>query len=445
MTGIWRYSMKQILILFITSILFFISVSCIEGEKTDTGKTEKMKEIAESFVKLAFHVGKYDKDYVDAYFGPENLKKEAKTENKRLGQIKQMADRQIERLGEISLEKAEELERLRHKYLLRMFLALKARVDFLSGKKMTFDEESNAFYDAVSPSFPTEHYEKILQKLDTLLPGKEPLYQKVNDFKDQFIIPPDRVEAVFNAAIAEARKRTKAHIELMENESFDLEFVKNKSWGAYNWFKGNSKSLIQINTDLPITIDRAVGLACHEGYPGHHVYQSLLEKEFYKKKGWVEFSIYPLFSPLSLISEGTANFGIEVAFPGDERLKFEKEVLFPLAGLDPGKLELYYKVLNLISKLRFAGNDTGRLFIDGEISKEEAGKRLMKYQLRSHERATKYLNFIEQYRAYIINYNLGEQMVKEYIEKRGGTADNPQKRWEEFKKLLSTPVMPGDL
>ena len=33
-----------------------------------------------------------------------------------------------------------------------------------------------------------------------------------------------------------------------------------------------------MNTDLPIYIDRAIDLACHEGYPGHHVYNVLLEK-----------------------------------------------------------------------------------------------------------------------------------------------------------------------
>jgi hypothetical protein len=51
-----------------------------------------------------------------------------------------------------------------------------------------------------------------------------------------------------------------------------------------------------------------------------------------KDRGWTEFSIYPLFSPQSLIAEGTANFGIEVAFPGAERVAFEQRVLFP-AGL----------------------------------------------------------------------------------------------------------------
>ena len=47
-----------------------------------------------------------------------------------------------------------------------------------------------------------------------------------------------------------------------------------------------SSSLIQVNTDLPIFIDRALDLACHEGYPGHHVYNVLLEHHLVRERGW---------------------------------------------------------------------------------------------------------------------------------------------------------------
>ena len=77
--------------------------------------------------------------------------------------------------------------------------------------------------------------------------------------------------------------------------------------------------MIQVNTDLPIFVDRAIDLACHEGYPGHHVYNVLLEKALVRDRGWPEYQVYALFSPQSLIAEGTANYGIEVAFPPADR------------------------------------------------------------------------------------------------------------------------------
>ncbi len=170
---------------------------------------------------------------------------------------------------------------------------------------------------------------KFLSKLDKLLPGSGDVSKRINDFKNNFIIPKEKLDTVFSAAIEECRKRTLQHMQLPSNENFKVEYVTNKPWGGYNWYKGNSYSVIQVNTDLPSYIDRAVDLASHEGYPGHHVYNTLLEKNLYRQKGWVEFCVYALFSPQSLIAEGSANFGIEVAFPGDSRIKFEKEVLFP--------------------------------------------------------------------------------------------------------------------
>ena len=111
-----------------------------------------------------------------------------------------------------------------------------------------------------------------------------------------------------------------------------------------------------------VYIDRAIDLACHEGYPGHHVYNALLEKHLVRDRGWPEFSVYPLFSPQSLIAEGTANFGIEVAFPGAERVAFEKAVLFPAAGLDASKADAYYEVQELVDELAYAGNEAARRY-----------------------------------------------------------------------------------
>ena len=83
----------------------------------------------------------------------------------------------------------------------------------------------------------------------------------------------------------------------MEGESFTVEYVTGKPWGAYNWYQGDYRSQIQVNTDLLIYIDHAVDLACHEGYPGHHVYNALLEKHLGRDRGWVEYEVYLLFSP----------------------------------------------------------------------------------------------------------------------------------------------------
>ena len=152
-----------------------------------------------------------------------------------------------------------------------------------------------------------------------------------------------------------------------------------------------------------------------------------------------------MFSPQSLIAEGSANYGIDVVFPGESRIKFEKEVLFPLAGLDSGKVDKYYKMLSLLFELEYAVNDAARNYLDGKFNKEETINWLIKYSLMTTEKAEKRIDFIERYRSYVINYNLGKDIVKGYIEREGGTADNPEKRWELFRHILSTPQTPSGL
>jgi hypothetical protein len=189
--------------------------------------------------------------------------------------------------------------------------------------------------------------EPVLAELSKAIPGTGPLPERYEAYKKRFEVSPDRLPAVFKAAIEESRKRTLQHIPLPPEETFILEYVKGKPWGGYNWYQGGLKSLIQVNTDLPSFVEGAITLRAREGYPGHHVYNALLEQKLVKGKGWVEFSVYPLFSPLSLIAEGSANYGVKLAFPPEDEKKFVRDVLFPLAGLDPAGAEAYLKTMVL--------------------------------------------------------------------------------------------------
>jgi hypothetical protein len=198
-----------------------------------------------------------------------------------------------------------------------------------------------------------------------------------------------------------------------------------------------------VNIDLPIYIDRALDLACHEGYPGHHVYNALLENRLVRQRGWVEYSVYPLFSPISFIAEGSANYGVDLSFPGQERIRFERERLFPLAGLDPARAEEYYRVMALTDELAYAGNEAARRYLDGKIDAGAAAEWLTRYAMYSPARAQQRVRFIDQYRSYVINYNLGKDLVRQYVERTGGT--DQERRWQLFTALLSSPRLPSDL
>jgi len=432
--------MKYASIAFVLSLLLSLSRADVNSASSP-GRATSVSGIAEGYVKLVLAIGHHDPDYVDAYYGPQEWKK---SENKPLDTIAREATQLREQLGKIS-EPADELDRLRRRYLTKQLSALEARVRILNGEHLKFDEESQALYDAVAPTFPEGHFQEILASLEPKLPGEGPLLQRYEDWRRAFVIPKDKLDAVFQLAIKACRERTLAHIKLPPDENFSVEYVTNKPWGGYNWYKGNYRSVIQVNTDLPVYIDRAIDLAAHEGYPGHHVYNALLEKNLVRDRGWVEFSVYALFSPQSLIAEGTANFGREVVFTKSERLAFEKEVLWPAAGIDPSRVAEFYEVQDLVKKLGYATNEAARRYLSGDINAAAAEAWLQKYALMDEKRAKQATKFIEKYRTYVINYNLGEDMVRSYIDKRGGTENQPEQRWRAFEELLASPRLPGDI
>lgn len=402
-----------------------------------------MNPLAETYVKLALAAGVHDGDYVDAYYGPAEWRTAAEAEKLPLAEVRTRLDVLGRDLAKVDTAGFDDLGRRRHAYLSKVVAALSTRLAIVAGGKFPFDDESLLIYDTVAPRQDASHYEAVVAELSKALPGEGPVAARYQAFRNQFIIPSAKLDAVFQAAIAEARARTLKRIALPADEKFTLEYVKNKPWGGYNWYQGNAHSVIQINTDLPIFIDRAVDLAAHEGYPGHHVYSTLLEQKLLKERGWVEFSVNPLFGPNAIIAEGSANYGIEVAFPGAEKLTFERDVLFPLAGLDPAKAAEYARVQELTKKLSFAGNEAARRYLNGDITAPEAVAWLEKYALMEPARAQQRVRFMDKYRSYVITYNHGLKLVSDSVEKQAkGDRD---KRWEIFTELLSTPQLPSGL
>jgi hypothetical protein len=422
-----------------------VLISCTGGNGTDEG-VSAMNPIAEQYVKLVLRVGSHDPGYVDAYYGPAEWAEETGENPGTLPELREEGRRLIGLLGEMTpTADTEELVRLRHGYLRRQLASVVGRVRMLEGEMLSFDEESAMLYDAVAPTNDEAHFQALTEAIGEALPGYGPLHQRYAAFRQEFVIPTELLDTVFTAAIAACRERTARYIDLPVEESFTVEYVTDKPWSGYNWYQGGNRSLIQVNTDFPIYIDRAIDLACHEGYPGHHVYNAMLESQLTVERGWVEFSVYPLFSPQSLIAEGSANYGIEMAFPGAERVDFERTELFPLAGIDPARADEYYRVQGLVSQLGYAGNEAARAYLDGAIDTDAAAEWLSRYALMAPDRAAQRVRFIDTYRSYVINYNLGQDLVRAYVEREAGADASEGERWAVFTELLSSPRLPSDL
>ncbi len=404
----------------------------------------QLDQIAAEYVRLALLFGTIDPNYVDAYHGPASWRQAAvaaSTEledapQERLFVIGAEIDRLIQAIDDLEFD--DDAEAFRAVQLLKTVRALAVRFNVVAGKPVSFDEEVAGIYDVAPPSYDLSQYDTVLAEIDALLPGEGSTAERVDAFRNSLAIPSDKLQAVFDRAIAECRARTAAHFALPEAEHFRMEFVNDKPWSGYNYYQGGFESLIQINTDFPIIIDRAVDLGCHEGYPGHHVWNLFIEEELVNTRGWIEYTLNPLFGPFGPMAEGSGNYGIKLAFPGDEKINFEREVLFPMAGLDPALADKLDALNALTGKLSHATNEVSRRYLDGELGREDAAVMMQKYYLASAEKSAQRLRFVDAYRAYVINYNIGQDIVRAYVE----AGDDP---WARFRRILTAPLTASDI
>ena len=397
--------------------------------------------VARDYVRLQLEIGEREEGYIDAYYGPPEWREAARANPRSLPELAAAAERLKARLFATSVL-ADSPEAGRVVFLLSQLTAAQTRLRMLQGERLSFAEEAEGLYGVTPDIRPLDEYDPVLARIETLVPGSGPLAERVEAFMSRFVIPRDRLDAVMRAAIDECRRRTVAYVPMPQGESFTLEFVTNQPWSGYNWYQGNYRSLIQVNTDLPVRLSRAVDLGCHEGYPGHHAYNALLEQKLARGRGWVEYMVYPLYSPQSFIAEGSANYGIDLAFPGNERLAFETRVLYPLAGLSADRAADYLALQEAIEALSGARFTIARDYLEGRVTRDQAIELTQRYQLVSRARADQSIAFTDRYRAYVINYGLGQEMVRRHVEAAG---PDPAARWAAMERILSEPTLPSHL
>ena len=181
-----------------------------------------LDELAREYLYLELSMGLHDEAHVDAYFGPEALRTAAEGTALTLDQILTASRDLASRLASMDADGDPQLT-ARIDALLARLHALDTRVAINQGDYLDFDDETMALFGARAPQYDAAHFQNILDQIDALLPGDGPLAKRVEMFNDQFVIELEKLPAVFEAAMAECRRRTKQHIDLPEGESFTIE------------------------------------------------------------------------------------------------------------------------------------------------------------------------------------------------------------------------------
>lgn len=401
---------------------------------------------AREYLRLCFRLAHHDPSYIETYFGSPQLRDEATAgQPLPLSAITTAAGALNRSLATLKTGRTKaELTRRRH--LQAAVQALAARAAMLAGKKMSFDREALACFGVTPPKFTDAFFRKSHRQLEAVLPGKGTLAERLAGFDDEFRVIRERLRDTLYAAVNEARRRTQRYFTLPAHEQFRLEFVADRPWVTFGWYAGSARSVVQVNTDQSFPLAGIVQLATRDGYPGRHTRQCRAETDWFRQRGWLEHSIETMYSPRCLMAAGLADAAASVVFPGNEGEMFERRVIAQLAGFVPHQMEHYHIVQRARNGLAAAAScEAGRRLIDGKMNIPQALPWLAEAALLPREQAAQRLGFIEHFRSYCILDAVGGPLVGRWLDRKGGSASKPLKRWALFVKLLAEPLLPGDL
>jgi hypothetical protein len=131
------------------------------------------------------------------------------------------------------------------------------------------------------------------------------------------------------------------------------------------------------------------------------------------------------------VLEGAADYGIGLAFPQDKRLEFERDVLFPVAGLDPSEIESYLRVHHLVKIANAGITKTIQAYADEKLPSVAAAVRLENDFLVASPRAV--LEFVDRYGAYAAIYPISGSTVTEFLNSQ---AKLDIGYWEGLQELI---------
>ena len=426
-------------------------------------------EIARSYVVLTHQIGLHHQEYVDAYYGPEELEP-AECSTKDDFPLASLAARTDELLVSLGKLPDDDETRLRREFLRSQLGTTKAAIRFISGERVGFDQEVREMYGVNVPKRDDQFFLDLHQGIETTLEKIENNYglsyagslgERLEQFSELFRLPDDKVEAAMQLSCERAKQITSRYVNLLEGESIDLQFKRGVPWSGYNYYQGGFRSLIATNLDNEVSLASVLTLGVHEAYPGHHTYNIILEELFVNERGWVELSIFAMFGPMGTIFEGLAMYAEGFALTKEEK----RDLIVDLAretgiderlkenGVPEEKVaeicEAYVHLSSMNGDLKYAAAEAGRMFYEG-VANEEIVQWMMDHELITQRKAKSRIHFFETYGSYIATYNAGRDLVTDYIEARVGQEDlSPEEvrdfRWGVYVELLETPPLPERL
>lgn len=308
-----------------------------------------------------------------------------------------------------------------------------------AGEDIGFVDEVDAYFDVRIAPGEEDEYREAHRRMDALLPGSGSLTERMQAHRKAEVIPADRLAECVEAFSGALREKVRAVYPLPETEQVEYEVVGDKPWSGFNYYLGDYRSRVAINSDLEQTMSHLPRLIAHEAYPGHHTEHCRKEAGLVAA-GQAEQTLFLVNTPQCLMAEGLADLALE-AIVGPGWGRWAQDIYADLGLRFDG--ELAEQLSEASAQLLSVRQDAALLLHDRGRSHDDVAAFLQRWSLTTPERARQSLRFLSSplWRAYISTYVEGYRLLGGWLDQVPVGAE----RAERFRRLLDEPLVPSSL
>lgn len=390
------------------------------------------------YLRLGLAFDRIEEGFVDAYTGDPALRAEA--ENAPRPDPADLA----RRARTLQSELPAGLPADRAEFVASHLTALECSARKFAGEDVGFVDEVEAYFDVrIEPGDEDRYRQAHAHMADALgVPGAtgDQLRDAYAAYRRADEIPADQVGALINEFAGSLRETVRREFPLPDAETIEFEVVGDKPWSGFNYYLGDYRSKVAVNTDLPQYMSSLPGLIAHEAYPGHHT-EHCRKEQGLVGSGQLEHTIFLVNTPQCLMAEGLADHALAAAMGtawqewaaeiyADFGLRFDAERARAVSTAAAG-------LIRVRQDAALALHDRGE-------SADDVALFLQRWLLVAPDRARQMLRFLTSplWRAYISTYVEGYALLGQWLDVAGPAGPA---RLSRFGRLLDEPLTPGVL
>ncbi|MBD0020473.1 DUF885 domain-containing protein [Gordonia pseudamarae] len=394
-------------------------------------------ELVDDYLRLGLAFDRLEEGFVDAYTGDRALR--AQVADAPAPEPAELARRARSLLARVD----DQSDSARAGFVAAHLRALECSARKFAGEDIGFVDEVKSYFDVdISPGDPglyRDAHARLAEALDVPGATGERLAEAYAAHRRSDEIPADRVDDCVRAFSGALRERVRATFPLPDSEIVEFEVVGDKPWSGFNYYLGDYRSKVAINTDLTQHMSNLPHLIAHEAYPGHHT-EHCRKEEILVGGGQREQTIFLVNTPQCLMAEGLADHALHAAI-GADWPSWAQEIYADL-GLR-FDAERVSRVGKATADLLSVRQDAALLLHDQGRGDDEAAAFLQRWLLATPERARQMLRFVTSplWRAYISTYVEGYRLLQTWLD----VATDDDARLRRFGRLLDEPLIPASL